>query len=280
MKFGAHVSIAHGIQYAPLNANQLGCEVFQMFTRPPQGGPASNLNEQAIEDFLTNCSKFQFTDYYVHAPYYINLASIKKNIYFGSIAAIRKELEVGAKIKAEYVMFHPGSAKDVTEKKGIKMVIEGLKKILDGYDGATELLIENSAGAGSVVGDKFEEIAEIIQEVNHPKLTGVCLDTAHSFESGYDWQDKKAVDNTLKKFDKTLGLSKLKMMHGNDSKTVIGSHSDRHEHIGQGEIGLGGFKAIIKHSKLQKINLVLETPADQGGYKTDLKILKDLRAGQ
>ncbi len=277
MLFGAHVSIAQGITNAPINAHKIGCEVFQMFTRSPQGGQTT-ITDKNIQEFLGNCQKYKFTDYYVHAPYYINLASIKKRTFFGSISAIRKELDLGSEIKAKYVMFHPGSAKDVTEKRGIKMVIEGIKKILEGYEGTTELLIENSAGAGNVVGDKFEEIAEIIQGVNHPKLTGVCLDTAHSFESGYDWRNKQAVDQTLNEFNKTLGLDKLKMIHANDSKTAIGSHLDRHEHIGLGEIGLAGFEAIVCQPKLKNINLVLETPIDKGGYKTDLKTLRDLRA--
>jgi len=280
MKFGAHVSITGGIQNAPLAASQIGCEVFQMFTRSPQGGPTPNLTDENIEAFLVNCQELKLPEYYIHAPYYINLASIKKRTVFGSIRAIRQELDIGSQIKARYVMFHPGSAKDVTEKKGIKMVAEGIKKILDGYRGSTELLIENSAGAGAVIGDKFEEIAAIIEDIQHPKLTGVCLDIAHSFESGYDWTDKAAVDSTIQEFDQALGLKQLKMIHANDSKTAQGSHSDRHAHIGQGEIGLKGFRAIVNHPKLKQINLILETPQDQGGYKTDLATLRKLRTGK
>ncbi|MBU1148555.1 deoxyribonuclease IV [Patescibacteria group bacterium] len=278
MLFGAHVSIARGIPNAPINAKQLGCETFQMFTRSPQGGLAINLTDQAIVEFKKNCQSAKFTNYYIHAPYYINLASVKKRIYFGSITTIRKELDLGSKIKAKYVMFHPGSAKDVAQSKGITLVIEGLKKILEGYEGTTELLIENSAGAGSVVGDKFEEIARIIKGVNHLKLSGVCLDTAHSFESGYDWHGQAGANKTLTEFGKVLGFSRLKMIHANDSKTELGSHSDRHEHLGKGEIGLDSFRAIVKHPKLQNIDLILETPADQGGYRPDLRILRKLRA--
>jgi len=277
MLFGAHVSIARGLENAPENAQAIGCQVFQMFTRPPQGG-RSVIAENNIKEFLGKCQDYDFTDYYIHAPYYINLASINKRIYHGSISAIRQELEVGSKIKAKYVMFHPGSAKDVSAQKGIKMVAEGIKEILKGYKGKTELLIENSAGAGNVVGDQFEEIAEIFNLVKSSKLSGICLDTAHSFASGYDWRNKTAVAKTLKEFDKILGLSKLKMLHGNDSKAALGSHRDRHAHIGYGEIGKEGFWAIVNHPKLKKVNLVLETPQDElGGYEIDLAVLKKMR---
>jgi deoxyribonuclease IV len=274
MKFGAHVSIAGGVQNAPLNASAIGCEVFQMFTRSPQGGPAPKLTTDVVEAFQTNCRLGKFSQWVIHTPYYINLASNSATIRSNSARVIREELERGTVLGAAYVMFHPGSAKDVGEAKGTRLVIEMMKKLLDGYSGTTELLIEISAGAGMVIGDTFEEIATILEGVGHPDV-GVCFDTAHAFASGYDLRSKKAIDATMKRFDATIGLKRLKISHCNDSKVELSSHRDRHEHIGDGFIGRDGFKALIRHPAWKNINLYLET--EPGGVEKDLRLLKKLR---
>ena len=275
MKFGAHVSIAGGIQNAPENAAKLGCEVFQMFTRSPQGGPAPKITPEIVDLFRAACEKHELTDWVIHSPYYINFASGLAKTRGFSTAIIRDELERGSLIGAKYVMFHPGSAKDVGQEEAMKYVISGVKKVLDGYKGTTELLIEMSAGAGMVIGDTFEELAEILEGVGHPDL-GIAFDTAHAFASGYDLRDEKSVDATFKKFDKIVGLKKLKMSHCNDSKIELGGKKDRHEHLGKGFIGLDGFKAIVGYKKfLPSFNLYLETEHD--AVVEDLNILKSLR---
>ena len=148
--------------------------------------------------------------------------------------------------------------------------------MLDGYKGETQFLIEISAGAGEIIGDTYEEIAEIIFDKKLKKYDiGVCYDTQHGFASGYDTRDKKAVDATLQLFDKIIGLDKLKMSHCNDSETELGSHRDRHAHIGEGKIGRAGFAALITHPKLKNINWYLETEHDK--VEDDLKILKKIR---
>src|SRR3989338_3834439 len=162
MKFGAHVSIAGGIQNAPLNAGKIGCEVFQMFTRSPQGGPAPKLTPEIVDEFRLNCEKNSLTDWVIHSPYYINFASVEERIRASSARVIREELERGSLIGANYVMFHPGSARDVGEVEAMKFCIEGIKRVLEGYNGSTKLLIEMSAGAGMVIGDTFEELAELL----------------------------------------------------------------------------------------------------------------------
>lgn len=280
MKFGAHVSIAGGIENAPQRAHDVGCECFQIFSRSPRGGKVSELDDKTVENFKKNLDKYNIKEFYVHAPYFINLGSKNNRIYHGSISVIRQELERGSKIGAKYLMVHLGSAKDLGEGKSIKKVVQGLTKILDGYNGETKLLIEISAGAGKIIGDNFEEIAEIIKKTSAE--IGVCFDTAHAFESGYDLSTKAEVEKTFAKFDKTVGLDRLKLLHGNDSKTDLGSHSDRHEHIGKGKIGLKGFKAIVKHPKLKNVNLIIETPKGDGDKwdKKNLKLLKSLRDGK
>jgi len=275
MKFGAHVSIAGGIQNAPDNAAAIGCETFQMFTRSPQGGPAPKLTPDVVDAFLERCEAHKLTDWVIHSPYYINLASAEERIRQSSIRVIREELERGTIIHANYVMFHPGSAKDTGQDVAMKHCVQGIKKILDGYAGTTKLLIEMSAGAGMVIGDTFEELAELLDGVGHPEL-GICFDTAHAFASGYDLRDEKAVNATFASFDRIVGLEKLKMSHCNDSKIEIGGHKDRHEHLGKGFIGLDGFKALVAYKKFNKdFNFYLET--EPNGIEADLKLLNKLR---
>jgi len=274
MNIGAHVSIAGGVFNAPLNAAQAGCECFQMFTRSPQGGQAPVLSKQIVSEFKDNCTKHGITNYYVHTPYFINLASSKSRIRFGSISIIRDDLERASLLGAKALMTHLGSSKDLGKKKALKQVIDGIKRILTGYKGATQFLIENSAGAGNIIGDTFNEIGQIIKAL--PKFDiGVCFDTCHAFVSGYDLRTKQAIDKTLKQFDKEIGLSKLKLIHTNDTKSDLGSHLDRHDHIGKGQIGERGFFALLQHPRLKNIDFVLETPRKKG--INNIKILKSLR---
>lgn len=270
MKFGAHVSIAGGVQNAPLNAAKLGCEVFQMFSRSPQGGPAPKLTPENVDAFRENCVAGKISEWVIHTPYYINLASGLETTRKNSARIVREELERGTILGAKYVMFHPGSAKDVGEQEGVRLVVETMKHALDGYTGSTKLLIEISAGAGMVIGDTFEEVAEILAGVDHPEV-GVCFDTAHAFASGYDLRTRKAIDDTFNKFDAAIGLDRLKMSHCNDSKVELGAKKDRHEHLGQGYIGADAFKEIVKHPKLKHMNLYLETEPD--GVQKDLNFL-------
>lgn len=276
MLFGAHVSIAGGLFNAPINAASIGCEVFQIFTRSPQGGNIPILTSEIIDEFKQNCKDNNLQEWYVHTPYFINFASDKERIAQASISVVRQELERASSIGAKYLMTHLGSYKMLGQKEGLKQLVSGLDKTLKDYNGLTEFLIEISAGSGEIIGSSFEEIAEII---HHPKLKkyniGVCFDTQHAFGSGYDLRNQKAVTNTFDQFDKIIGLSRLKLSHCNDSKVELGSNKDRHEHIGDGFIGKEGFKAIIKDSRLNKINLILETKPDK--VKKDLELLKKIR---
>ena len=275
MYFGAHVSVAGGLQNAPVNAGALGCEVFQFFSRSPQGGPAPKLTDEMVSAFQAGCKEYHLKEWVIHAPYYINFANAEERIRKNSIRIIREELERGSVLGAKYVMFHPGSAKDVGETKGQEYVINGIKEIYEKYSGTTELLIEISAGAGAVIGDTFDEVAALLEGVGEKKL-GVCFDTAHAFASGYDLRTKEAVDATFKEFDKQIGLSRLKMSHCNDSKVELGARKDRHEHLGKGFIGLDGFKAIVNHPKLAHMNLYLETEPD-ALREEDMAHLKKMR---
>ena len=281
MKFGCHISAAGGVANCPERANRVGAEVFQFFSRSPQGGSAPKLTKTVVADFQTGLKKYR-QQAYIHAPYYINFASANPRTKHGSVSVIKQELARGSLLGASALMTHLGSSKDVGEISGIKMVIAGLIEVLRGYQGNCRFLIENSAGSGQIIGDTFEEIAAIIKGVEKAvgkNKIGVCLDTAHAFASGYDLRTLADVGKMLKNFDQIIGLSRLVLIHGNYSKVDLCSHKDRHEHIGLGKIGLAAFKALISSKKLDKVNLIIETPEDE--IRTDAKnlaVLKKLRA--
>ena len=276
MLFGAHVSIAGGLPNAPLNAANIGCEVFQMFTRSPQGGPVKPIDQTTADQFKALCAEHKLKEWYVHAPYIINFASGTARTYRGSISIVRGELERSSQLGAKYVMFHTGSYKDLGEKAGFEQVVKGLAEVLKGYTGSTQLLIENAAGAGEVIGDTFEEIAEILDAPElKPYDIGVCLDTEHAFASGYDLRTAADVKKTFDAFDTTIGLKRLKMFHCNDSKIELGGKKDRHEHIGEGFIGEDGFRAIFADKRLKNFSFIAETEHDK--IVADLTLLKKLR---
>lgn len=283
MFFGAHVSIAGGIEKSPGRAADWGCEVFQTFSRSPQGGPAPKLTPEVLKTFKQEMKDRGLKAHYIHTPYYINFASTKDRIRKGTIAIIRDELERGTLLGSDYVMTHLGSAKDVGEEKGIAMTIDGMVEILKTYKGTTELLIEIAAGSGATLGDTFEEIAAIIdgaeKKLKRKNAINVCFDTQHAFASGYDIRTPQAIKEVVKKFDAVIGLERLKMSHCNDSKVELSKHVDRHENLGKGQLGLNTFKAIIAEPKLKNIHLILETPRDDKGTEiiAEIKLLKKFR---
>lgn len=278
MRIGSHVSIAGGIYKAPGNAAKVGAEVFQIFSRSPHGGPVKPITPDMVKNFQAEMKKHKLDTFYIHTPYFINLSSEKNNIYYGSISVIRQELDRGSQLGCKAVMTHLGSFGELTDKEGLEKVAKAVSKILDGYEGSTQLLLEMSAGAGRIVGDTFEEIAAILENKLLKGINiGVCFDTCHAFTAGYDLRDKKSVEETLKQFDKVIGFDKLVMVHANDSKFDFGKHLDRHENIGQGYIGLVGFKALAHHKVLSKLDWILETPKDNPkDDPRNIKILKSL----
>ncbi len=274
MKFGAHVSIAGGINKAPLRAYELGCECFQIFSRSPRGGKPPELKEELVESFLSECANYNIAEYYIHTPYYINLCSEKKDLRDSSIAIIKEELERGGILGAKYVMTHLGSSKGMGKKHAVNTIIEGLKKIIENTRFSTQLLLENTAGQGATMGDSFEELAEILDGVRSSDI-GICIDTAHLFAAGYDIRTKAKFEETLHMLSAAIDIKKIKLFHGNDSKVGLGERKDRHEHIGKGKIGIEGFKNIIKNPHFKNINMIVETPPDKVGE--DIKALKILR---
>jgi deoxyribonuclease IV len=281
-RVGLHVSAAGGAVNAPDNAKELGAECFQFFSRSPRGGKAPEITDEVAKIFRAKCRKYDMKSY-IHAPYYINFASKNKRIYHGSINVVREELERGSKLGVKYMMTHIGSAKDFPlESSGqksnaaIKQTVKGLKEVFKGNTKfSTKLLLEISAGAGVILGDTFEELKYFLKELGRNDVH-ICLDTCHMFASGYDIRTQQALDETMKKFQKVLGLKQLKLVHVNDSVFDLDSYKDRHEHIGKGKIGEVGFKALLKHPGFQKVNFILETKHDEL-LNSDLNFLKKHR---
>ena len=244
IKIGCHVSIAGGIEKAPERAAELGCEVFQMFTRSPRGGTASQITREIAKSFKFEMQKRGQGNCYIHTPYYINFASQNKSIREASARVIREELERGSLIGARFVMTHLGSSGEFVIEKAMDLTAAGLIKALKSYKGTTKLLLEISAGAGNIIGDTFDELKYILNKIGDMDV-GVCLDSAHMYASGYDIKTGRGFKETLKIIKNTVGLDRIKLIHANDSKVDLGGKKDRHDHIGAGKIGEEGFINLI-----------------------------------
>ncbi len=300
MLFGAHVSMAGGFSLAPQRAAELGCEVFQMFSRSPRGGNPPPITKAVAAEFRGACQQYQQERVYIHTPYFINLASKNTSVRKNSISMIRAELERGTMLGARAIMTHLGSARDyipsavlnlLKRKKiltpverelfdtgkiaGLKAVIAGLQESLKGYRGSCQFLMEISAGAGANIGGTFEDLAAILNELS--SSAGICLDTQHAFAAGYDLRTPGKINDVVKRFDDLIGLDRLVVSHCNDSKKELGSGVDRHEHLGNGLLGKDAFKAIVQNPKLKHIDLICETPTEEG-MRRDIVLLKKYRA--
>ena len=274
MKFGAHVSIAGGIENAPLRAVQLGCECFQMFTRSPRGGKPPPLEGRLLENFFSNCEEAAIDNYYVHTPYFINLASGKGELRGKSVDLVREELERSSLLGVKYMMTHIGSAKGMEREMAVQNVVDSILKILRDYDGTTKLLLENTAGQGDTIGASFDEISLILRGAAHEDL-GVCIDTAHMFASGYDIRTQEGVWELVERIGAAFAPGTVKLVHANDSKAEFNSSRDRHEHIGRGEIGIECFRAMIGNPFFSDLDMIVEMPPAE--VARDIELLKGLR---
>ena len=278
-RIGVHVSIAGKIWESLERAKALGCNTMQIFSRNPRGWQASEFDPSDIEHFKKLKIDYDIAPVAVHIPYIINLATPIDGLYKKSIVAYMEDIARADALGAEYVVTHLGSHVGTGEDKGIRRFSEALNQIVNKADLKTMVLLENTAGSGSCIGYRFEHIERIIDELDHPERVGVCLDTAHTFESGYDIKTKAGLEKTLKEFDKLVGLDKIKVVHFNDSLSTIGSHVDRHQHIGKGNIGLAAMKRIINHPGLRDAAFILETPKESDADdRRNIKIVKRLLA--
>jgi deoxyribonuclease-4 len=276
MKFGAHVSTAGDFSLAIDRAVEEKCQTIQIFANPPQRWNPSVIPEAQIKSFIEKNKTAKIDPVVIHSIYLINLASENPFFYEASVRSLIDDLKKAKAIGALGVNTHIGSTKGQDEKEAEKKVVAAIKIILSEVPEEPYFIIENSAGAGNIIGDKFSEIGAIIKAVGSDRLK-VTLDTAHAFESGYDLKTKAGLDKMLIEFDKEIGLERLVFLHLNDSMTALGSNRDRHADIGEGEIGLEAFRRIVNHPKLKDLPGVIETPSLKGKSTVDnLQTLRSL----
>jgi deoxyribonuclease IV len=284
VRIGLHTSIAGALERSATTAAELGANTFQIFSSSPRQWKASVPSAPAIKLLNAAREKFDLTPLVIHDNYLINLASANEGIRKQSIEAFRGELVRGIAIGAEYLVAHPGNYKGQTVEEGIFHFLQGLAAAAEGLKfEKLMLLVECTAGAGAQIGGRFEElhaIREYAGQMTHLPV-GFCLDTCHLLVSGYDVATEEGFQKTVAEAERVLGLEHVRVIHANDSKAPLGSHVDRHEHIGEGYIGIDGFRRILTHPKLRNKAFILETPVDQDGdEQRNLDTLKALWKNQ
>ena len=279
-KIGCHLSSSGGYLAMAQTAVSIGANVFQFFTRNPRGGAAKPVDKADVAQFREYAAANGIGPILAHAPYTLNAASSDARIRDFALSVftddlLRLELTPGAMYN-----FHPGSHVGQGPEKGIELICGLLSEALEkaerkiGGKVSTTVLLETMAGKGSEVGRSFEEVAEILARMGRDDI-GVCLDTCHVWDGGYDIVGD--LDGVLAKFDSAIGLRRLKAVHLNDSMNTLAAHKDRHEKIGKGKIGLDALAAVINHPSLRDLPFYLETPCDLQGYKDEIALLKGVR---
>jgi deoxyribonuclease-4 len=265
-RVGAHVSIAGGIENAPLNARAIGAKAFAMFTRNQRQWHAAALTASSVDAFRHNCDEAGIRPEHIlpHDSYLINLGHPEADKLEKSRAAFITEMRRTGELGLVMLNFHPGSHLNLmSEEASLDLIAASVNLALEATSGVAAV-IENTAGQGSNLGFRFEQIARIIDGIEDRSRAGVCLDTCHLFASGYDLRTPEAFDTMLAEFDRVVGLRYLRGMHLNDAKQPLGSRVDRHACLGQGMIGIEAFAHLMRHPALEEMPLILETPNPEG----------------
>ena len=273
---GAHLSIAQGYLKASQEAQDMGANTFQFFSRNPRGGALRKYDEKEAQDWKAFLDENNFGTVLAHAPYTLNMASSKDDVRDFAYRAFSEDIERLSKLPCSLYNFHPGSHTGLGVEEGIKHISQILNKVIT-KDQPVMVLLETMSGKGTEIGRNFEELSEILEKTTYNEKIGVCLDTCHVYSAGYNI--KTALDDVLDEFDKIIGLSKLKALHLNDSKTEYQSGKDRHETLGNGSLGMQTFVNIIKNKRVNQLPLFLETPNDFHGYAREIAFLKGVAAG-
>lgn len=269
---GTHMSIAGGIAKTAENVVKMDANTMQIFSRNPRGSNFKNPSEKEVEKFQKIRKEYQIGPILAHAPYTMNLASSKPEVYEFACNVIREDIRRMDALGIENIVFHPGSHTGIGADAGIQNIIGGLNQAITENQCIT-VLLETMSGKGTEIGYRFEELKAIRDGVEHPQKVGVCLDTCHVFSAGYDIVDH--LDDVLEEFDEILGLSLLKAIHLNDSMMPFASRKDRHATIGDGEIGMEALLNVLRHPKLRGIPVYLETPMDDAGHKEEIKMIRE-----
>ena len=274
---GAHLSISKGYLAMAKRAKSIGANTFAYFTRNPRGGRARKFDLEDMEAMNLYLEENNFGPLVAHAPYTLNGASATEKTRDFARMAMKEDLERMEFTPGNYYNFHPGSHVKQGMEKGIQEIVKMLDEVL-WEEQKTTVLLETMVGKGTEIGGGFEELEEIFSRVRYPHLLGVCLDTCHVHDGGYDIVDD--LEGVLTEFDTVIGLDKLKALHLNDSKNERGARKDRHEKIGQGKLGLETFDKIINHPLLRGRPMILETPNEVEGYGQEIKLLRSLEKSE
>ena len=274
LSIGCHLSASKGFENMGLESLKIDANTFQFFTRNPRGGQAKEIDEQDVKKLLDIMEKNNFAKILAHAPYTLNLCSADEGIRKFAKETMKDDLKRMEYVPGNMYNFHPGSHVGQGVEVGIKYITDALNEILY-KEQTTTVLLETMAGKGSEVGSKFEELKQIIDGIELKEKIGVCLDTCHVNDAGYDIVND--LDGVLEEFDRVIGLDRLKAIHINDSMNPLGAHKDRHQKIGEGYIGLEAFERIINHPKLRDLPFYLETPQENiEGYGKEIGILRKM----
>jgi deoxyribonuclease-4 len=274
MKFGAHVSVSGGLIKALERALERDCETMQIFSQGPRNWTIHHVEEEEAHKFRRRIGEEGIFPVVLHAPYLLNLSSPYFPLRFKSAWSLIEGAVKGEEIGAHYIVFHPGSSKGASKKLGLRRLIEALEYVLEKTERIL-FLLENTAPAGSAVASFFTEISLVIKSVSSERL-GVCFDTAHAYAAGYDLASPEGFNDTMNMIEKNLGFERIKLIHANDSHYPLASGKDRHAHIGEGFIGLEGFKMLLNFPPFENLPVILETP--RMDLKDDVRNLNTLKS--
>jgi deoxyribonuclease-4 len=271
LNIGCHLSASKGFAHMGKEALSIDANTFQFFTRNPRGSKAKAIDENDVKGLLRIAEDNGFAPMLGHAPYTLNACSADERTKEFALETLMDDLVRMEHLPNNLYNFHPGSHVGQGTEKGVELIAEALNFILTPKQ-TTTVLLETMSGKGSEVGGNFQEIRAIIEKVRYDEKVGVCLDTCHVHDAGYDVVND--LDGVLEEFDRIVGIDRLKAIHLNDSKNILASHKDRHEKIGEGSIGLKAVTNIINHPKLRRLPFFLETPNELPGYAQEIKLLR------
>ena len=280
MPIGAHMSIIGGFDQALLRGKEVGCETVQLFVKSNMQWKVTPLTEEAVEQFKENRSETGISPCVAHLSYLVNLAATDPKTRTRSHETFPIEHDYTERLGIEYLVIHPGAHMGAGEEAALKKIARFLNqthKKTKGYK--TQILLETTAGQGTYVCYTFEHLARILDMLDEPERVGVCYDTSHTFAAGYDIRTESAYRKTLREFNRTVGLKRIKAFHFNDSKADFDTHVDRHEHIGRGHLGLEPFRLLLNDRRFKRLPMILETPkGEEKGESLDAINLRTLRS--
>jgi len=271
LNIGCHLSTSKGFMGMGRDALAIGANTFQFFTRNPRGGAAKAIDRADLDAFLALAREQRFAPLLAHAPYTLNACSADEKIRRFAMEMMRDDLARMELLPGNLYNFHPGSHVGQGESAGVVLIVAQLNALLSPQQ-TTSVLLETMAGKGSEVGRTFEELRQIIDGVEHSQKIGVCLDTCHVHDAGYDLVNN--LDGVLAEFDQVVGIDRLRAIHLNDSMNPLGSRKDRHARIGHGQIGLAALTRVVNHPQLRQLPFYLETPNELPGYAEEIALLR------